>query len=117
MNELQISGVLEIEPGRRVRIRMLIKEIYSPEQLSIQTNCATKTSFNNEASNGINRIIEHFSSSLNSKKWIMFGEIEGSGVPMIVVHYSSVNLSFYTQKTTEESSENFFSGMVQIRAN
>lgn len=117
VNELQISGVLEIEPGRRVRIRMLIREIYSPEQINAKTTCVTTGTFDSADSNAINRITEHLSNALDSKKWIMFGEIEGSGVPIIVVHYSLINLSFYTQKTTEESSESFFSGLVKLRAN
>lgn len=115
VNELQISGVLENEPNRRVRIRILIKEIYSPEQLRTKTVCLTRGTFDAASSNGINRINEHVSNLLDSKKWIMFGEIQGEKtVPIVLVHYCLIDMSFYAQKTNEESHQNFFPTMGPI---
>lgn len=115
INELPISGILEIEPNKRVRIRMLIKEIYSPEQLSVQNVCATQSTFDIATSNGLNRIHEHIINFLDSKKWIMFGEITGeTNVPIVLVHYCIIKMSFYAQKTKEESHKNFFPTMGPI---
>lgn len=112
VKELPISGILEIEPGKRIRIRMLIKEIYPPEQLSIKNICSTSGNFDAAQSSGLNRINEHFTNFLDSKKWIMFGEILGeTNVPIVLVHYCVIKMSFYAQKTTDESTTKFFPKM------
>ncbi len=115
INELQISGIIEIEPNKRVRIRMIIKEIYPPERLSVKNICFTGGSFDAAASGGLNRINEHLSNFLESKKWVMIGEIQGEvNVPIVLVHYCLIEMSFYAQKTKSESAQNFFPTMGPI---
>lgn len=109
VNELKMSGIVEIEPGRRVRIRMLIKEIYPPNQLRNKNTSITRSNFDSSTSNGLDRVNEKLLDFLDSQKWIMFGEIQAEiTMPIIIVHYHVIKTTFYTQKTKEESSKNFF---------
>ena len=112
VNELQMSGIVEIEPGRRVRIRMLIKEIYPPEQLRNKNTSITSSNFDSSTSRGLDRVNKKLLNFLDSQKWIMLGEIQGeTTMPIIIVHYHLIKTSFYAQKTKEESSKDFFSLM------
>ncbi len=109
VNELQITGLVEIEPERQVRIRIKITEAYSPEQTMSRGVCVTEGSFDAATSGGISRINEHLINYLNSKKWIMIGETQGEkSTPVIIIHYCLINLSFYAHKVEEESNQNFF---------
>jgi len=109
VNELQISGILEIEPNRRVRIRMIIREIYPPEQLRNKNTSITSSTFDSSTSHGLDRVNKKLLSFLDSQKWIMLGEIQGeTTIPIIIVHYHVIKTSFYAQKTKEESSKDFF---------
>lgn len=115
VNELRISGIIEIEPERQVRIQILVKEIYSPEQIQSRSVCITTGNFDATASNGINRINEHLFNFLDSKKWIIIGETQGEiNIPVILVHYCLINMSFYSHKIKKEGIQNFFPAMGSI---
>lgn len=108
INEFHMSGVVEIEPGRRVRIRMLIKEVLAPDMLRSQNKCITQSNLGEEVAGGINRINEHVTNFLSSKQWIMIGEIEAENpMPVIIIHYCLIEKSFYAQKTKDESMKKF----------
>lgn len=115
INEFRMSGIVEIEPGRRVRVRMLIRQVLAPDQLRSENKCITQSNLGEEVAGGMNRINEHVANFLSSKQWIMIGEIESeTAVPIIIVHYCLIAKSFYAQKTKDESMKKFLGNRASL---
>lgn len=111
VKEITISGVVELSAEKRVRIKMVIKKVYPPDRIYTTTNGTYNTNLN-EASIGLSRIAHHVIAFLESKKWILIGEIQGENkVPIVLVHYSLIKMTFYSQKTIDECIENFLPSM------
>lgn len=109
ISDFRMSGVIEIEPERRVRIQILVKRALSQKQMYTENRCTTESNMGPEVSNGINRIHQKVNDFLSSKHWIMIGEIEGENpVPIVLIHYCHINMTFYSQKKENESELNFF---------
>ena len=108
IDELPLTGVIEIETDRRVRIKIIITEVYPPECIQTIFQGGTYTTNLKEASVSLSRIGTHVYNFLESKKWILIGEIQGENtVPIVLVHYSLIEKTFYSQKTKDECVENF----------
>jgi hypothetical protein len=109
ISEFRMNGIIELEPGRRVRVRILIKKALSQSQLYVENKCLTESNMGPETSGGLSRIHEHVVNFLSSKQWIMIGEIEGENyVPIIIVHYCHIEKTFYAHKKQSESEQRFF---------
>lgn len=109
ISEFRMNGIIEIEPERRVRIRILVKRALNQNQMRTENRCITESNMGPEIAGGISRIGEKVQDFLSSKQWVMMGEIEGENpVPIVLIHYCHINMTFYSQKKADESEIRFF---------
>lgn len=111
INELKTSGLIEREPGKSVRIRLVIKKIIPPEQRTEKNTCLTTGL--EELSFGLSRSNEFLHDFLGKGAWLFAGYIEGDEKkPIFIVYYATIKLSVYTQQLISEKTENFFPGLM-----
>ena len=109
INELKTSGLIEVESGRKIRIRLVIERIISPENVITENSCYTESNFNKEIATGISRSKEFLVDFLDKKTWMFLGYIEGEEKkPILITYYQSINITIYTQKLKEEERQKFF---------
>lgn len=112
ISEFRTSGIIELEPNKRVRITMLIKEALNQNQIRTENRCVTQSNMGPEIAGGVSRINEKVNDFLSSKSWMMIGEIEGENpVPIVLVHYCHIKMTFYSQKKENENLQNFFGAL------
>lgn len=109
INDLKTSALVEIEPGRKVRIQLVIDQIIPPEYTKTKNQCMTQTNLGEKAAIGISKSKEFLSDFLDKTTWIFMGYIDGDEkTPILIVYYQSINITIYTQKLKGETNENFF---------
>jgi hypothetical protein len=110
INELKTTGVVEISTERRVRIRLLIKEVIPPETMNKQTRSHVYGNLGPDSSQGLARINEFISDIIERDAWIFTGIIEGDKiVPIVIMYYPVLQVAIYSQKLKQEKREEFFS--------
>jgi len=110
INQLETSALIEIETNRTIRIKLVIKRIFSPEQINCQTKSFFNTDLEKRVNNGLARIDEFFSGLLMKSQWTFTGFIDNrEDAPILIIHYSLINITIYTQKLNSENFSDFSS--------
>ena len=110
INELKTTAVLEREPGKKVRISLVIDFILPPDKMRTRSQCTSTTDLGKEISVGLSRTKEFFNDHINSKTWLFKGYIDGENhIPIFIVYYEIINTMIYTQKLATENDDHFFS--------
>jgi len=108
INEIKTSAIVEKEPGRKVRISLVIDMIIPPEYWKNKTICHVDSNVDKNIVNGISRTREFINDHLSKSAWLFSGYIDGNTkVPIVIIYYQSVNLTVYTQKLSGEDIYNF----------
>lgn len=109
INNLQTSGIVEINPEHRVRVGLNINTIIPPEHSRTSVQSKIKTNLKQSVSSGIERITEFVSNKIEEKKWIFIGTINGANeIPIVIVYYKIINIFIYSQQLNTETRKEFF---------
>ena len=104
INKLETTALIEIETDRTIRIKLVIKKIFSPEQINCQARSFFVTDLEKRVNNGLAQIDEFFSGLLMKSQWIFAGYIDNrEDAPILIIHYSLINITIYTQKLNSEN--------------
>jgi hypothetical protein len=109
INDLRITALIEKEPNIKVRVKIVITRILSPDLVFRSSSCTARTNMGVEISKGISRSWEYFANYISKNSWLLMGYIDSEEkVPILITHYklSNENMSVYTQKI--KSDGNFF---------
>lgn len=108
-SELKTSGIIEKEQGMRVRIHLTIHTVVPPEKLRWEEIVYLSTNANKEFAESLRRSLSFLYDSLMNTAWLFYGHIEGDErIPVAIIHIQSINLSVYTQKLKNETTDIFF---------
>lgn len=109
INELKITALVEKEPGMKVRIKLIINRILSPDMMSGYHVCSAQSNLGNDISMGLSRSWEFFYNHLEKNSWMFMGYIDSEEkVSILINYYKSVNIAIYTQKLKTDQDNNFF---------
>lgn len=109
INEFRTTALVETEFNGEVRIKLVINKIISPEQFRTRNTCSAETNLGKSAAISLSKSKEFFSNYLDKSTWLFFGYIDGDiKNPILITHYKSINVTIYTQKTSEEDHKKFF---------
>lgn len=108
INALPTTALIEIEPNRTIRIKLVIKRAIPPESMGGKTKTFCKGNLEQRINNGLARVDEFFSELMAKSQWIFTGYIDDNEeAPILIIHYSLVNITVYTQKLTSEDIKDF----------
>ncbi|MEI7765641.1 MAG: hypothetical protein WCI93_03610 [bacterium] len=103
LTSIKMSGVIERDDSR-VRIKLVVTHIFSPEMIRVNHSTLTKTTLGDDIARGISRSNNFLSEYLDKDAWIFIGYIDGEEkVPILITHYKSINLTIYAQKLVSEN--------------
>ena len=109
IDNLKTTALVEIVPGQKVRIKLIIDQIIPPEHTVIVHSCSAQSNMGENFSIGISKSKEFFNKFLNKTTWFLIGCIDGDKkIPIIIVHHQSINITVYTQKLKVENTKEFF---------
>jgi len=109
INELKITALVEREPGMTVRIKIILKRVFSPDMTTRYHSCSAQSNLGSDVSRGFSRSWEFFFNYLEKNCWLLMGYIDSEEkVPVLINYYKSVNMAIYTQKLTTDNDNNFF---------
>lgn len=99
VTEFKTSGIIEKEPGEKVRIALTIHKIVPPERMRWEEIVSLQTNANQEFAESLGRSLEFLYHSLLKTAWLFYGYINGDEkIPVAIIYIQSINLSIYTQK-------------------
>lgn len=108
INELKTSALIQLEPDRKVRIKLVIDKIAPPENTKRYGSFETTSSFSEEVSKGLARQSEFLHDFLNKNIWIFMGYIDGEEkTPILITYYTIIDMFIYTQKLATENVKDF----------
>lgn len=109
VSELKTSGIIEKEPGVKVRVKLTIHKILPPEKMKYEEFVFLQTNVNQEFAECLKRSFEFLYHSLHKTTWLFYGCIDGEEqIPISIIHIQSIDFSVYTQKLKNESIKIFF---------
>lgn len=110
INILKTSAIIELKKeSKRVRINLIITDIFPPEKIIKRNICSTETNLGEDFSIGLNRSKKFIIDYLEETAWFFIGYIDGEIItPILITHYQSIDLTIYTQKLNQEESKLFF---------
>lgn len=105
----QTTALIERFKGIKVRVKLLIRQIYSPNDVRHKTMVRSYGVFNEIVPRGQERLIEFFNNNIiNKNLWIFVGLIEGENrVPIIIYYYENLGIYIYTQKLENENEKDW----------
>lgn len=108
ITELRTSGLIEKEPGMKVRVNMTFTKVIPPEQLHFTDQMALYANFEEVFIGGMYRSYTFLYEFLHKSTWLFFGHIEGDErIPVMVLHIHDIGVSIYTQKLKSEQMKIF----------
>lgn len=110
IKEVKTSGLIEINPEKKVRVKIVFEKIYSPKTLKTESQVISSQSTLGEfIAKGQKRIFEFLFDFLDKESWCFIGYFDGENqVPVMIIFYPNINLAIYSQKLTVESKQDFF---------
>lgn len=112
IDELRTSALIEKLPNYTVRINLVFDRIIPPENSRSFFQCVTKSSLGERVATGISKSTEFLFDYLDKSCWLFLGFVDGSEkIPILIIHYESINLTIYTLKLKEEKKEAFFASL------
>lgn len=103
INELKISGVIEKEPGMKVRVNITLSEIISPERLKFTDDMIFQSNLEQVFVGGTYRTFSFLYNFFHKSTWIFLGYIDGNEkIPVMILHIHDIGISIYTQKLKSE---------------
>ncbi len=107
---MKTSALVEESPEHTVRINLIIETLFPPENMRGQNTTIFKSNLNQLTCNGMARTREFMYDLFAKSMWVFIGYIDGQNkAPIIIVHYGIINMTFYSQKLTSESIQEFSS--------
>lgn len=112
INNLQTTALVEKEPGKKVRIRLVIDQIIPPDYTRTKNTCSTQTTLGENFAIGISKSKEFLNDLLDKTTWMFMGYIDGDEkTPILIIHHQLINITVYTQKLKDEDKNKFFPGL------
>ncbi|MEW6617374.1 MAG: hypothetical protein AB1333_03060 [Patescibacteria group bacterium] len=109
ITDFKTSGIIEKEPGTKVRVQLTINEIIPPERVRWEKILSLKTDNHEEYTESLRKSLLFLYDSMLKTIWTFYGYIEGEQrIPIIIIYVESTNVGIYTQKLKSESTEHFF---------
>ncbi len=109
VTEFKTSGIIEKEPGTKVRVQLTISEIMPPERVRWEKILSLKTDNHVEFAESLRRSLGFLYDSILKTIWTFYGHIEGeTRIPVVIIYTESMGVGIYTQKLQSESTEHFF---------
>jgi hypothetical protein len=107
---MKTSALVEESPEHTIRINLIIETVIPPENMRGQNTTIFQSNLNQSACNGMARTREFMHDLFTKSMWVFIGYIDGQNkVPIIIIHYGIINMTFYSQKLTSESIQEFSS--------
>ncbi len=105
----QTTALIERFKGINVRVKLLIRQIYSPNDVRHIAMVRSHSPFNEIVPRGEERLIEFFHNNIMNKNlWILVGLIDGKNrVPIIIYYYENLGIYIYTQKLENENEKDW----------
>lgn len=108
INEVKTSGIIEKEPGVKVRVNLIFKEIYKPGSVISETSASISTNFLKEFSQGLSRLYTFLFETLEKECWFFFGYMDGEEkIPVAVLYFKNIKMTLYSQKLRNEEITTF----------
>lgn len=108
INELHSSALITMSSGQKIRIRLLITKIISPESLTAELRSHVQSNLDAAISNGVQRISNFMINKLEKNQWLFIAEVQGENkLPVIIVYYEAFKTFIYSVKMRDESKNNF----------
>ncbi len=77
VTELKTSGIIEKEPGEKVRVKLTIHKIVPPEGMRWEEIVSLQTNADQEFAESLKRSLKFLYHSLLKTAWLFYGHIEG----------------------------------------
>lgn len=100
INNLQTTALIEKEPGKKVRVRLIIDQIIPPNHTTSENICTTQTTLGENFAIGISKSKEFLNDLLDKTRWMFMGYIDGDEKSYID-YSSSVNQYNHIHPKTE----------------
>jgi len=98
INQLKTRAVINL-PSQTIKLNLNIYIIIPPEKVENTFIHQILPSADNPLSIAYTQIFTFLINKLESKKWILIGEIDGEQkIPIILVHYPVISTTFYSTK-------------------
>lgn len=108
INELKTTALIELSPGKKIRVNLVLTNAWPPENITSDLICNSKINLGSVASKGTTRIAFFMNTLIFQNKWIFLGHIDGvNKVPIIIEYYTEVDIFIYTQKLVNEDEKDF----------
>ena len=109
INELPTSALIEMEPEKKVRVKLIIENILPPERIRTTDTCNVTTNIA-EFSPGMARMHEFLNNYIGKNTWLFIGYIDGENkAPILITYYVLIDIFIYTQKLESEERKDFLS--------
>jgi len=109
ISELKTTALIEIDSTKKVRINLIITRIIPPKYLRHKTTCSVESNMGEQVASGVSRTKEFIIDFLDGNSYLFMGFIDGEEkIPILIVHYESINITVYTQKLKTEETKKFF---------
>ena len=98
IQELETTGIIEREPGKKIRIKLLIVKIFSPEEIFI--NNSNKIIGAGEVINTcLSKTTSFFNDYVGKERWVFLAYVNGiKQKPIFIIHYALVKIYLFTPK-------------------
>lgn len=105
----QTTALIERFKGIKVRVKLLIRKIYSPNDARHTAMVRSHSPFNEIFPKGEERLIAFFHNNiLSNNLWILVGLIDGENrVPIMIYYYEGLDIFIYTQKLETENEKDW----------
>lgn len=108
VNQLKCTAIVKVE-NRKVRIKLTIISLIGPGQSRFNGHVGFKGNLGEQVSMATENISNFLFDNLLNNQWTFFGFIEGqTRIPIMISYYQLIKMAVYTQKTKDQTVENFF---------
>jgi hypothetical protein len=111
INEFKTNAILTTQDSRKVKIGLLIISITPPNKKSWENRSHVELEGRgrDELCIGFEKTQKFIMDFITAQSWTLIGYIDGeTKIPVIIEYLEKLNLTVYTQKTEDQTQEQFF---------